>query len=87
MPLGESMITVLRNNKLLNLNRDNRFDYDAGVNKTKLDFNKLPESTPETLKRIQEKIKRENKIRQQKRLVLIGFLLTVLISTFVYIML
>lgn len=85
MPLGESMITVLRNNKLLTINRDNKFEYDTGVNKTKLDFSKLPKSTPETIKRIQEKITNENKLRQQKQLKLV-VCSVILISTLVYVM-
>lgn len=86
MPLGESMITTLRNNKLINLNREDRFaSANNGSNKTKLDFDNLPKSTPDTIRRIQEKIKRENKLRQQKRLLLIGLFVVFLFS--VYIML
>lgn len=77
MPTGESMLTTLRNNKL-NLKRDSKFGYEIDNTKTKLDFSKLPQSTPETLKIIQEKLQSENKLRKQKNLILIGFLMVVL---------
>ena len=73
------------NRKLVGKRKENRFSF-VHTNTEKTEYN-LPKSTPETLRRIQEKMKRENKLRQQKRLLLIGCFSVILISVFVYIML
>ena len=73
------------NRKLVGKRKESRFSF-VYTSKEKTEYN-LPNSTPEKLKRIQERITHENKLRNQKRLVLIGFFVLILIIAFVYIML
>jgi len=82
----QSAIATMKNNRNLLSKRDRLNKTLSGSEIEKPEYN-LPKSTPEALKRIQEKMKRENKKRNQKRLVLVGLFTIVLISTFVYIML
>jgi len=70
------------NRKLVGNRKENRFSF-ISTSAEKTEYN-LPKSTPETIKRIKEKIKRENKIRMQKRLMLMGVLIIILVSAFVY---
>ena len=73
------------NRSLMSKRKDRKLSF-VHTNTEKTEYN-LPKSTPETLSRIQEKVIRENELRKQKRLILIGLFTVILISTFVYIML
>lgn len=73
------------NRKLVGKRKENRFSF-VHTSTEKTEYN-LPKSTPERLKRIKEKIQHKNKLRKQKRLVLIGIFTVILISAFVYFML
>ena len=73
------------NRKLVGKRKEKRFSF-VHTSTEKTEYN-LPKSTPETLRRIQEKILHENKQRKQKRIVLIGLFTMILVSAFVYIML
>ncbi|AUC82396.1 hypothetical protein [Lacinutrix sp. Bg11-31] len=73
------------NRKLVGKRKGSRFSF-VHTSKEKIEYN-LPKSTPEKLKRIQVKFAHENKLRKQKRLVLIGVFTVLLISVFVYVML
>lgn len=63
MPLGESMISILRSNKNIMLDKSKRFRKTlGGYNKNgKTEYN-LPKATPEQLQEIRKKLKRENRI-------------------------
>ena len=73
------------NRSLMSKRKDRKLSF-VHTNTEKTEYS-LPKSTPETLSRIQEKFTSENKLRKQKRLILIGLFTVILISTFVYIML
>lgn len=73
------------NRKLVGKRKESRFSF-VHSSKEKIEYN-LPKATPDELKRIQEKFKHENKLRKQKRLVLISLFMLMLITVFVYIML
>lgn len=70
------------NRKLVGKRKENRFSFvHTSTEKTEYD---LPKSTPETLKRIQERVTRENKLRLKKRLIIIGVIMVLLISFLFY---
>jgi|GEM_PF-821557 len=70
------------NRKLVGKRKEKRFSF-VHTSTEKTEYN-LPKSTPETLKRIQEKMERENKLRQQKQLVFIIVFSIILVSVLVY---
>ena len=74
------------NRKLVGKRKENRFSF-VHTSSEKTEYN-LPKATPETIRKIKEKIQRENKLRRQKRfiliIILIGFFMTILISVFMY---
>ncbi|WP_055446789.1 hypothetical protein [Lacinutrix mariniflava] len=82
----QSAITSMKNNRNLLSKRDRLKKTLSGSEIKKPEYN-LPKSTPETIKRIKEKIIREDKLRKQKRILLIVIFSIILVSTFVYIML
>jgi len=70
------------NRKLVGKRKEKRFSF-VHTSTEKTEYN-LPKSTPETLKRIQEKMERKNKLRQQKQLVFIIVFSIILVSVLVY---
>ncbi|WP_034062123.1 hypothetical protein [Lacinutrix jangbogonensis] len=83
--MAHAIHTMKANRKLVSKRKENRFSF-VHTSTEKTEYN-LPKSTPERLKRIQEKFTRENKVRKLKRLLLIGVFTVILMTTFVYIML
>ncbi|MEJ6793167.1 MAG: hypothetical protein QNK89_10670 [Lacinutrix sp.] len=68
------------NRKLVGKLKESRFSFiHTSTEKTEYD---LPKASPEALKRIQNKLERENKSRKQKRLLLIGVLAILLVFVF-----
>lgn len=63
MPLGESMISILRSNKNIMLEKSKRFRKTLGGygKNDKMEYN-LPKATPEQLQEIRKRLKRENRI-------------------------
>ncbi|MBC3845137.1 hypothetical protein H8K90_01985 [Winogradskyella echinorum] len=61
MPLGESMRSTLKSNKSIMLDKSKRFRKTLGGydKNRKIEFN-LPKATPEQLKEIRQKLKKEN---------------------------
>lgn len=61
MPLGESMRSTLKSNKSIMLDKSKRFRKTLGGydKNRKIEFN-LPKATPEQLKEIRRKLKKEN---------------------------
>ncbi len=70
MPLGESMISVLKSNKNLKLIKENRFKSLAKWRKPKKTKYNFPEATPQVLREIRERLKKERKLRLIKQLVI-----------------
>ena len=82
MPLGESMISVLKSNKSLKLIKDNRFKSIAKWKKTeKLEFD-FPKATPQGLRKIRERLKKERKQRLVKQLIFFIAIICVLLFLF-----
>ena len=73
------------NRSLMSKRKDRKLSF-VHTSTEKTEYN-LPKSTPETLRRIKEKMIRENKLTKQKRLVLNVILTMILIAAFVHIML
>ncbi|AEH00371.1 hypothetical protein [Lacinutrix sp. 5H-3-7-4] len=72
------------NRKLVGKRKENRFSFVHTSNeKTEYD---LPKSSPKILLEIKNKIRRENKIRERKRFLLIGLFSLILIIVFTYFM-
>lgn len=61
MPLGESMRSTLKSNKSIMLDKSKRYRKTLGGydKNRKIEFN-LPKATPEQLKEIRQKLKKEN---------------------------
>ena len=63
MPLGESMISTIKSNKSIMLNKSKRFRKTQGGygknRKTEYDF---PKASPEKLIHIRKRLKRENRL-------------------------
>jgi hypothetical protein len=70
------------NRKLVGKRKEKRFSF-VHTSTEKTEYN-LPKATPETLNKIQEKMVRENKLRKQKRVILIGLFTVIIISVLVY---
>lgn len=66
MPLGESMITVLKNNKLLAGRRKNKFEKEEIPFSKNSKIKNFPKATPELLKKIKSKLQRERIILLEK---------------------
>lgn len=76
MPLSESMLSVIKSNKSIMLDKSKRFrktlgGYDA---KEKSKFN-FPEATPQMIKELRLRLIKENKQRRLKQLLLLGVIL------------
>ena len=83
MPLGESMITVLRNNNMLRRAKNhlgNKFFTQKRKEKTQYN---LPKATPELLEQIRLKIRLEQ--QQQTIKTLIGFVVVLIILVLIII--
>lgn len=63
MPLGESMLSTLKSNKRIMLDKSKRFRKTLGGygERNKTEYN-LPKATPELLESIRIKLKKENQI-------------------------
>ncbi|WP_458628911.1 hypothetical protein [Winogradskyella sp. PC D3.3] len=63
MPLGESMISFIKSNRSIMLDKSKRFRKTLGGYglKRKTEYN-LPKATPEQLKAIRQKLKKENQL-------------------------
>lgn len=85
MPFGESFLTVIKNNKSIMLDKSRRFRKTTGGfdwSKSKqFDF---PKTTPEELKRIREKLKKEQRQIRFKQILVLSIIMLILISTFIY---
>ena len=79
----QSAIATMKSNRSLLSKRERLQNTLSGSENEKPEYD-LPKSTPETLKRIQEKIKRENKLRLKKRLVIITVVMICLILFLLY---
>ncbi|MBC2844528.1 hypothetical protein [Winogradskyella flava] len=63
MPLGESMISTVKSNKNIMLDKSKRFRKTlGGYNKNRTTEYNLPNATPEQLLEIRKGLKKENKI-------------------------
>ena len=63
MPLGESMISTLKSNKNIMLDKSKRFKKTlGGYGKDKVTEYDLPKATPDQLLEIRKRLKRENRI-------------------------
>jgi len=70
------------NRELVGKRKQNRFSF-VHTSTQKTEYN-LPNSTPEIIKRIQENSIRENKRMKIKRFVVLGVILVILLSLFIY---
>ncbi|WP_223551187.1 hypothetical protein [Aestuariivivens sp. NBU2969] len=85
MPLVESMLSVIRSNKAIMLDKSKRFRKTlGGYDKVKGQQFNFPKASPEQLQILRERIKkRQNQIRK-KRLLTFLLILIVLYFLFVY---
>jgi hypothetical protein len=66
MPLGESMISSLKSNNSIKLDKSSRFKKTlGGYGKNKKPTYDFPKATPEVLAEIQSKTKKEQKLIQR----------------------
>lgn len=84
MPLGESMITVLRSNKRKNVN-DSYFKIEATStkNKQKENFDHISAS-PELLQKIKAEIEAQHRKRNKTLLLIGGVIFSILMIAFWY---
>ncbi|MBU2927548.1 hypothetical protein [Winogradskyella psychrotolerans] len=63
MPFAESMMSTLRSNKVIMLNKSKRFRKTLGGydKQRKTEYN-FPKATPEHLEQLRQKLKKENQI-------------------------
>lgn len=62
MPLGESMINTVKSNKSIRLDKSKHFRKSlGGYNKDKKVIKDLPKASPEQLKEIRQRLKKENR--------------------------
>jgi len=79
MPLGESMISTLKSNKRIMLDKSKRFRKTlGGYGKNKKIEYDFPEATPEILKKIRERIQKERKQTLIKSLILFAVITSIL---------
>lgn len=75
---AQSMITILKNNEKMRSQRKNRKGYEGSYSSIKLEF---PNSaSTQDLHRIKEKVQREQKQLRLKRVIVLGFVLSLLIT-------
>ena len=84
MPLVESMLSVIRSNKAIMLDKSMRFRKTlGGYDKVKDQQFNLPKATPQQLQVIRERIeKRQNQIRKRRLFV---FLLILIVMYFLFV--
>ncbi|WP_296313578.1 hypothetical protein [Winogradskyella sp. UBA3174] len=78
MPPGESMISALKSNKSVMLDKSRRFRKTLGGygKNRKTEYN-LPKATPQQLRAIRQKIKKENQILWLK---VIGLFIVIIVT-------
>lgn len=79
----QSAITSMKNNRNLLSKRDRLKNTLSGSEIEKPEYN-LPKSTPITLKKIEEKMTGENKLRNQKLILFMSFLVIIMVTIVVY---
>lgn len=85
MPFGESFLTVIKNNKSIMLDKSRRFrKTTGGFDWSKSQQFDFPQTTQEELKRIREKLKRENRQTRIKQILVLSIIMLVLIFAFIY---
>ncbi len=85
MPFGESFLTTIKNNKSIMLDKSRRFRKTSGS----FDWSKsqqfdFPKATPQELKRIREKLKREQRKTRVKQILIFCVVILIIILVFVY---
>ena len=84
MPLGESMLSTLKSNKSIILNKSNRFRKTlGGYGRAKKTEYNLPKATPEMLEAIRIKMKRENRMQWIKIIVSSIVIISILVWVFI----
>ena len=85
MPFSESMLSTLRSNKAMKLDKTKRFRKTLGGYdwSTSMQFN-FSKTTPQELKRIREKIQQDNKRILRKQIIIFIVLIVILIMSFMY---
>ncbi len=85
MPFVESMLSVLRSNKSIMLDKSKRFRKTLGYNNEpkKQQFN-FPKATPKELLLIKERIKKQRRQIRKRRLLVFAILLVALYFLFVF---
>ena len=84
MPLGESMISVLKSNKNLKLIKENRFKSLAKWREPKKAEYNFPEATPQVLREIRERLKKERKQRFYKQLIVFIVIASIIFFVLIY---
>ena len=76
MPLSESMLSVIKSNKSIMLDKSKRFRKTLGGydTKEKSKFN-FPEASPQMIKELRMRLIKENKQRRLKQFLLLGVIL------------
>ena len=83
MPFGESFLTTIKNNKSIMLDKSRRFrKTPGGFDWSKSQQFDFPKTTSEEIKRIREKLKKENRQIRVKQIIVLS--VVILISTFLY---
>ena len=78
MPLGESMISSLKSNESIKLDKSKRFRKTmGGYSKSKRTEYDFPKATPELIKRIKEKMLKQHKRQHRVSIILLGSILIV----------
>ena len=80
MPLGESMISTLKSNNKIKLDKSKRFRKTLGGynKKKKVEYN-LPTATPEQLENIRARIKKDNRLLWLKVVIVSKLVITALV--------
>ncbi|SHG61051.1 hypothetical protein [Winogradskyella jejuensis] len=80
MPLGESMLSTIRSNKSIRIDKSKHFRKTKSVygENSKTEYN-FPEASPELLEKIKERIQKENKKTRTKMVVISTVLVVVVL--------
>ena len=85
MPFGESFLTTIKNNKSIMLDKSRRFrKTSGGFDWSKSQQFDFPKATPQELKRIREKLKREHRQTRVKQISIFCIIMLIVISIFIY---
>ena len=85
MPLGESFISSLKSNKMIMLDKTKRFRKTSGsYDWSKSQQFNFKKATPEQLKALRKRLKKENKLVRVKELIALLITMILIISVFVY---